>query len=332
MQVRLTKRHQGEVEQVSERLVHEAAVRQTDLQLEINAADRRHDTRTDELRTRQTRGIDRLKIQIQEILSKQQEKLLVDLDYVYVQPLDGSFESHDCGVCVCARARACTAQAIRLTSCHTRSRSPRRYNLERERHFNRLYFRGSATVCICAVSVILSLMSELFGSSAELDGAMSFREDLLIFAKCSVASLAAGFHTALGRIAGNPGFIASGVLALGVLMATKFDQFLSMWVQSHFLLLALVLPAFWCGLMLHLTTKAYARRRAAIEANEWSLAVVGDDRTFLLESTFAWPAVGGVDVKLLVDDFAVPTLQYLLVLFGACRVACQCHCLDLLFS
>lgn len=105
MQVRLTKRHQGEVEQVSERLVHEAAVRQTDLQLEINAADRRHDTRTDELRTRQTRGIDRLKIQIQEILSKQQEKLLVDLDYVYVQPLDGSFESHDCGVCVCTRAR-----------------------------------------------------------------------------------------------------------------------------------------------------------------------------------------------------------------------------------
>lgn len=103
MQVRLTKRHQGEVEQVSERLVHEAAVRQTDLQLEITAADRRHDTRTDELRTRQTRGIDRLKIQIQEILSKQQEKLLVDLDYVYVQPLDGSFESHDCGVCVCAR-------------------------------------------------------------------------------------------------------------------------------------------------------------------------------------------------------------------------------------
>jgi hypothetical protein len=90
---------------------------------------------------------------------------------------------------------------------------------------------------------------------------------------------------------------------------------------------------------------AVDRRRDDIVNNRWSFdagddcghddgshdndntnATSVDDNSSLAARLFLWRSVAGIDI----DEVVVPALLYPLTLYGACRVACQCSCLDIL--
>mmetsp|Transcript_15340 Transcript_15340/g.39485 ORF Transcript_15340/g.39485 Transcript_15340/m.39485 type:complete len:677 (-) Transcript_15340:136-2166(-) len=203
------------------------------------------------------------------------------------------------------------------------------YTAERQAHVDKFCFRFSTTLGLCALVFLLNVMSQVFEAPSYVSG-QSFTRDVLIAAKCLVVACIAGFHTVAGRIAGNVGFVISGSVALAMLIYTKQADFLTMWTQSHFLFLAVTTPLLWCQITLKLAERSFARAKAAIEQSEWSDGdAIGEGRR-AIDSTFAWAAVGNIDLKILVDDFAVPTLQYLLVLHGSCRLVYGGNCLDLL--
>lgn len=68
----------GEIQELSERLAHDAEEQADVLRREISDADRRHADHIEELKRRQTQGMEKLKTQIKDMRTQQQKKLLED--------------------------------------------------------------------------------------------------------------------------------------------------------------------------------------------------------------------------------------------------------------